>query len=212
MTQRCLGRAGVRLLAVTGSPDEWRTSGDGNAVDKQMTNKRVAFRFRIPKLTRSEQQQHQSTALTRHMTYQQRRPPLLLLTLEMLPETTGDGHDSLDFTDLGDFNSPSGGSGIHSSARNRSEQPIGSHDYVLDMDDSDIDNRVDGECEWSREGSTQIRIGEALFEDITSHVNGEGAKPDWCTLFFFFYAYIYSTDCLEVTHLFSVSRRWSRIF
>lgn len=147
------------------------------------------------------------------MTYSTRRRPiflpLLLLTLGMLPETTGDGHDSLDFTDLGDFNSPSGGSGIHSSARNRSQQPIGSHDYVLDMDDSDIDNRVDGECEWTSKGSTQIHIGEVLFDDVTSHVNGQGAKPDWCTLFFLTHT---STDCLEVTHLFSVSRRWSRIF
>lgn len=127
-------------------------------------------------------------------------------------ETAGDGYDPFsDFTDLNDCNSPSRGSGIHSSARNRSEQPIGLHDYVLDLDDSDIDNRVDGECEWTSKGATQIRIGEVLVEDNTSHapVNGQGTKPDWCTRFFLTHT---STDCLEVTHLFSVSRQWSRIF
>ena len=125
------------------------------------------------------------------MTYQL---VLLLLNLDMLPETAGDGHDFLDLTDLVDFDSPSGESEIHSSARNISEQPIGSHDYLLDMDDSDIDNRIDGECEWTSKGATQIRIGEVLVEDITSHVNGQGAKPDWCTLFSFFLTHT-STDC-----------------
>lgn len=82
----------------------------------------------------------------------------------LLPESVNDGYDSfLDFTDSGDFNSHSGGSGIHS------------------MDNSDIfdASRFDGES-------------MVLVEDITLHtpVNGQGTEPDWCTSPFFD-AYIY---------------------
>jgi hypothetical protein len=77
----------------------------------------------------------------------------------LLPESVNGGYDS----DSGDFNSLSGGSGIHS------------------MDNPDILNasRFDGEC-------------TVLVEDITSHapVNGQGAEPDWCTSPFID-AYIY---------------------
>jgi hypothetical protein len=150
---------------------------------------------------------------------------LLLLTLEMfglLPETASDGYDSFSdlLADSGDFNSPSRESEIHSSASNESEdrpeQPIKNdrwHDYVLDMDDSDIDNvsRPDGDCEWTSMRATQIRIREALDEDITPHapVNGQATKPAWCTGFFLTHI---STDCIEGTHPFSASRQWSRIF
>lgn len=88
-----------------------------------------------------------------------------------LPETAVDGFDLFSdlFTDEDDFNSPSRGSGIQSSASNESEdkpeQGIKNdiwNDDVLDMDDSDTDNvfRFDGEGE-----STQIGTSEALGED-----------------------------------------------
>jgi hypothetical protein len=155
------------------------------------------------------------------------RDQFLLLTLEMfglLPETAGDGYDSFSdlLADSGDFNPPSGGSGIHSSApdesEDRPEQPIkndGWHDYVIDMDGSDIDNvsQLDEECEWTSMRTTQIRItdSEALDEDFTSHtpVNGQATKPVWCAGLFLTHT---STDCPEGTHPFSASRQWSRIF
>jgi hypothetical protein len=120
----------------------------------------------------------------------------------LLPETASDGHDSFPdlLADSGDFdcpsNSPSGGSRIHSNAPNESEdspeQPIENdicHDYVLDVDDSDIDDVSgrDGECEWTSMRAAQIRTREALDEDVTPHtpVNGQVTRPAWFTGLFF---------------------------
>ncbi len=133
----------------------------------------------------------------------------LLLTIGMfglLPETAADGFDSLaDFLidSDDDFNSPSGRSGIRSSAPNESEgkpeQAINYdrwHDDVLDMDDSDIDgvSRLDGECEDSSMETTQIRISEVLSEDIIPHTppSGQPTKLAGCVdIFFDAYIYIY---------------------
>jgi hypothetical protein len=122
-----------------------------------------------------------------------------------LPETAADGFDSLaDFlTDSDDdFNSPSGRSGIRSSAPNESEDKPEQaikydrwHDDVLDMDDSDIDgvSRLDGECEDSSMETTQIRISEVLSEDIIPHTppSGRPTKPAGC-VDISFDAYIYT--------------------
>lgn len=116
-----------------------------------------------------------------------------------MPETAVDGFDFFSdlFTDEDDFDSLSGGSGIHSSVPNESEdkpeQGIKTDSWpsdVLDMDDSDTDIifRFDGEGE----DTTQIGISEALGEDIIPHTstNGQATTPAGCTDFFFD-AYIY---------------------
>ena len=94
------------------------------------------------------------------------------------------------FTDENDFNSPSGGSRIHSSAPNESEEKPEQgikndrwHDDVLDMDDSDADIyfRFDGQGE----GSSRIGVSEALGEDIPhTSVNGQATMPAGYTDFF----------------------------
>jgi hypothetical protein len=147
-----------------------------------------------------------------------------LLTPEM-PETTAavDGFDFFSdlFSDDDDFNSPSRGSGIHSSALNESEdkpeQGIRNdrwHDGVPDMDDSDTDIlfRFDGECEGSSTNITQTGISEALGEDILiphTTTNGQATAPAGCTNFFWTHT---STDHLEGARPFNALKRWSRIF
>ena len=109
----------------------------------------------------------------------------------LLPES--DGHESFSdlLADSNDFNLSPGGSRVHSSApnesENRPEQPIENdrwHDYVLDMDDSDIDStsQLDGECERTSMRTTQNRLRKALDEDFTSHApgNGQATKHVWC--------------------------------
>ncbi len=99
------------------------------------------------------------------------------------------------FTDSDDFNfeSPSGGS--HLSAPNGSEdKPEHAikndewHDDVLDMDNSDTDSvsRLYGEGEGSSMETTQIRISEAVGEDIIPHApaNGQATTPAGCMNFF----------------------------
>ena len=144
-----------------------------------------------------------------------------LPALEM-PETAVDGFDFFSdlFTDEDDFSSHSGGSGIHSSAPNESEdkpeQGIKNdrwHDDVLDMDDSDTDIafRFDGQGEGPSTDITQIGISEALGEDIIPHTvaNGRATTPAGYTDFFLTHT---STDNLEGAHPFNPLRRWSRIF
>jgi hypothetical protein len=112
---------------------------------------------------------------------------------DLLADSASDLGDS-----WGDFScsSSSGRSEILSSApsesENRCEQPIENdiwRDYVLYMDDSDIDkfSGLDGEREWTSMRAAQIRIKEEPDEDITPHaqVNGQATKPAWCTGFFF---------------------------
>ena len=90
-----------------------------------------------------------------------------------MPETAAavDGFDFFSdlFTDEDDFNSHSGGSGIHSRAPNESEdkpeQGIKNdrwQDDVLDMDDSDTDNisRLDGQGESSPTDITHTGISD----------------------------------------------------
>ena len=123
-----------------------------------------------------------------------------------LPETPVDGFDFFsdlftDEDDEDDSNSPSGGSGIHSSApiesEDKPEQGIkndGWKDDVLDMDNSDTDTffRFDGEGEGLSPDTTQIGVSDALGEDIIPHTpaNGQAPTPAGCTDFFFD-AYIY---------------------
>lgn len=113
----------------------------------------------------------------------------------LLPESDGHGYFSDLLADSNDSNPPPGGSGVHSSldssASNESEdrpkQAIENdrwHDYVLDMDDSDIDStsQLDGECERTSMRTTQNRLRKALDEVFTSHapVNGQATRYVWC--------------------------------
>jgi hypothetical protein len=143
---------------------------------------------------------------------------LFLLTLEM-PETAVDGFDFFSdlFTDEDDFNSPSGESGIHSSAphdpEDKPERGIESdrwNDDVLDMDDSDTDIvfRFDGQGERSSTDTTQIGISGALGEVVIPHTVAN-ATPAGCRDFFLTHT---STDHLEGAHPFNALRQWSRIF
>ena len=143
-----------------------------------------------------------------------------------MPETAADvdGFDFFSdlFTDEDDFNSPSGGSGIHSSAPNESEDKPEQgikidrwHDDVLDMDasDTDIIFRFDGQGEGSSTDTTQIGINEALGEVIIPHTaanaSGQATTPAGCTDFFLTHT---STDHLKGAHPFNALRQWSRTF
>jgi hypothetical protein len=56
MIRRCLGRAGVRLLAVTGSPDEWRTSE--LARDKQLDKQTRRAFLKLARFAQQHQSDH----------------------------------------------------------------------------------------------------------------------------------------------------------
>lgn len=126
--------------------------------------------------------------------------------------------DSIDFfldlfTDEDDFNSPSGGSGIHSSAsEDKHEQGINID--VLDMDDYDTDIifQFDGQGKGSSTDPMQADISEVLGEDIIPRTatNGQATTLAGCTDFFWL-THIF-TDHLEGAHLFNALRQWSRIF
>jgi hypothetical protein len=141
-----------------------------------------------------------------------------------MPETAAvvDGFDFFSdlFTDEDDFNSPSGGSGTHSSAPNKSEDKPEQgikvdrwHDDVLDMGDSDTDIvfRFDGQGERLSTHPTQTGVSEALGEDIVPHTaaNGQATTPVGYTDFFLTHV---STDHLEGAHPFNALKRWLRIF
>lgn len=112
-----------------------------------------------------------------------------------MPETAVDDTDFFSdlFTDDDDFNSPSGGSGFHSSIKlsvpteDKPQQGLknDSYDDVLDMDDSDTDIvlRFDGQGKDSSADITQIGIDEALGEDTLPHTAANG-RAAGCTDFF----------------------------
>lgn len=112
-----------------------------------------------------------------------------------LSEVTSHGDESFSdlFFDSGYFNSPPGNSGIPSPpVRNESEdRPEGSTtndgwcNYVLDLDDSDVDG-LDGKCELVSPRATQSCIEEALDKDILPHVptDGQTTEPAQYAAFF----------------------------